>query len=148
MRRRLSIAALVGFIGVLGLAGCGRQVAVTPPADILPACQALAENLPETLDGAGRRPTTPDSAATAAWGEPPLVMRCGVDRPEALTATSVLLEVNSVGWLPEPLEAGIIFTAVDWPSAEDPIFVEISIPDVYASPGSVVADLTAALTRP
>lgn len=136
---------MVAIIGVAGLAGCGRQVSITPPADPPPGCLALSENVPDTVDGAGRRPTTPESSATAAWGEPPIVMRCGVQRPGALTPTSVLLEIDAVGWLPEPLEAGIVFTSVDWPSAEEPIYVEVAIPDAYASPGSIVADLTAAL---
>lgn len=136
----------IGILSLVGLSGCGRQVAVTAPSDPPTACRELQANLPDTLDGAGRRPTTPDSPATAAWGEPPLVMRCGVPRPPALEPTSVLLDVDSVGWLPEPLEAGTLFTSVDWPTSEQPVYVEIAIPDAYAAPGSIVADLTAALT--
>lgn len=138
----LTVVALTVF----GVTGCGRQVSVTPPADPPAACAALAQNLPDTLDGAGRRPTTPDSPATAAWGEPPIVMRCGVPRPAAATPTAVLLEVDTIGWLPEPLDAGIVFTSIDWPTSEEPIYIEVAIPDAYASPGSVVADLTSALT--
>lgn len=73
-------------------------------------------------------------------------MRCGVSRPAAATPTAVLLEVDTIGWLPETLDAGIVFTSIDWPTSEEPIYIEVAIPDAYASPGSVVADLTSALT--
>ena len=145
--------ALVATLLTAGLAvtGCGRQVAVEPPPQAPPICADLVAALPDTVDGAGRRPTTPDSPATAAWGEPPIVVRCGVPRPSALTPTSVLLEVGGIGWLPEPLSAGTVFTAVEFASADlDGAgaalpFVEVAIPEAYLSPGGIIADISGAV---
>ena len=149
LRRSLALG-----LGVLVLCGCGRQVAVTPPevtdgtnAGIPQACQRVEPELPDTVDGAGRRPTTPDSPATAAWGDPAITWRCGVPRPSALTATSVLIEVGGISWLPEELTAGTLFTAVEWPDGERPVYAEVAIPDAYAAPGGILADLAPALQR-
>ncbi len=145
---------VIGVVLVAGLAltGCGRQVAVEPAQQPPAICSDLIAALPETVDGAGRRPTTPVSPATAAWGEPPIVVRCGVAQPAALTSTSVLLEVDGIGWLPEPLAAGTLFTAVEFPDPEPGEgsvlpFVEVAIPQEYQSPGGIIADISAAITN-
>jgi len=47
------------------------------------ACAALLEALPEQLDpGVERRPVEPDAGRTAAWGDPPVTLECGVPAPE------------------------------------------------------------------
>jgi Protein of unknown function (DUF3515) len=49
---------------------------------------------------------------TAAWGDPPVVLRCGVADPTGLTATSEIIEVEGVDWfLTEPASA-YVFTTV------------------------------------
>lgn len=144
---------LIGSLVVIGLilTGCGRQVAVEPPSQPPAICSALVAGLPPAVDGAGQRPTTPDSPATAAWGEPPIVLRCGVSPPAALSPTSVLLEVDGIGWLPEPLEAGTVFTAVEFDGGElggedaSTLFIEVVIPQAYASPGGIIADISSGL---
>ena len=86
-----------------------------PPADG-PAAQsgaALHRSLPEQLDGRERRETDPASQrTTAAWGDPAVVLRCGVDRPAALTATSEVLEVDGVEWFLEERPTAFVFTTV------------------------------------
>lgn len=118
---------------------------MTPPASTEPQCVAAEQALPDQVAGAGRRPTTPESPAVAAWGDPPIVWRCGVPRPAALTQTSRLLELDGVSWLPETLTAGTAFTAVDWPTASDPVYIEVVVPAVYAPEARALADLLPAL---
>jgi hypothetical protein len=145
----------LALIAVVLASGCGRQVAVEPPPQLTPGCSERVAALPDIVDGAGRRPTSPRSEATAAWGEPPIVLRCGVARPSALESTSVLLEVDGIGWFPEPLEAGTVFTAVTFdPEAFDSDgfvdtepFIEVIIPDAYSSPGGIIADISSALVQ-
>jgi len=121
--------------------GCGRQVAVPPPDS--PATVCAAVTLPATIAGAGLRPTSePD---TAAWGEPPITYRCGVARPGMLTPASRLLEVSGVGWLPLEGAGGTGFIAVTWPSESAPVYVEVLVPEEYAAPAAVLADLSPAL---
>jgi hypothetical protein len=89
-------------------------VSVRPPADGPAAqpCAALHRSLPEELDGRERRETSPASQLTTAWGDPAVVLRCGVDRPAALTATSEVLEVDGVEWFLEERPAAFVFTTV------------------------------------
>jgi hypothetical protein len=127
------------------MSACGRQVAVDPPepdsAYVGQQCDELASGLPQTVDGAGRRPTTPNIPSTAAWGEPPIVLRCGVQRPAAFSPTSTVVDVAGITWFPEELTAGVLFTAVDWPSSGQPVFIEVAIPDRYESPAAIITDI-------
>lgn len=138
---KAGLAVAVAF----SLAACGRQVAITVPEPTDPRCAAVVSALPETIDGAGKRPTAPESIATAAWGEPPIVLRCGVSRPSALTPTSSLVEVNGVAWLPEELSAGVLFTVVGWPDDTNPLYLEVAVPEAYPAPANVLADLSPVL---
>lgn len=138
----VAIAALA-VVAATALTGCGREVAVAPvEPPPPPICQDLVDALPETALAAGRRPT--GEVGTAAWGEPPIVLRCGVPRPAALTATSTLVEVNTIAWLPEELTNGTLFTVVEWPDASTPVYVEIAVPSAYRPPADVLADVSGA----
>lgn len=143
MRRRLpaATALIAAFLGAVPLASCGRQVAVPPPDS--PASICTDVSLPASIAGAGSRPTT--EPGTAAWGEPPITYRCGVARPAALDATSALLEVSGIGWLPLEASGGTAFIAVTWPTTDSPVYVEVLVPDDYAAPADVLADLSPAL---
>jgi hypothetical protein len=75
-------------------------------------CGRLHDALPRSLDGRDRVGARPSSTRTAAWGDPPVVLRCGVDRPAGLTATSQVVEVDGVEWfLTEPAPP-YVFTTV------------------------------------
>jgi hypothetical protein len=105
----LALAALAGCSG-----GSSGPVPVTPPAAAAaaPGCATLHGALPTTLDGRASRVTTPRSTSTAAWGDPALVLRCGVRRPAALRLTSELIVVDHVAWLPEDRPQWYVFTTV------------------------------------
>lgn len=68
-------------------------------------------HLPATVDGRKRRATDPASVRVAAWGDPAVVLRCGVPRPRQLAPTSEVVEVNGVAWFLEPGSA-YVFTTV------------------------------------
>ncbi|SDG70101.1 DUF3515 domain-containing protein [Pseudonocardia oroxyli] len=84
------------------------------------ACTDLLAALPPDLPGdpalVGRPVTEPGVAAWAAAPRP-VVLRCGLPRPQELTPTSTLTEVNGVSWLtitdgtPEP--SLVTYVAVD-----------------------------------
>jgi hypothetical protein len=73
-------------------------VPVTVPAGRQAGCERLHHALTGDLGGRERRDTEPVSERTAAWGDPPLVLRCGVRRPAGLAADSELIEVDGVAW--------------------------------------------------
>jgi len=77
--------------------------AVDAPGAGTPACAALTAALPTQLGGLPRRTIQhgddPSMTGVAAWGEPPVVLRCGVPTPAELTCTAALQEVDGVAWL-------------------------------------------------
>ncbi len=98
------------------IVGCSPDaVRVEPPsadAAALTVCERLDPELPERVDDAEQRPTRPTSPLTAAWGEPALVLRCGVARPPGLGPMSEVLEVEGVEWFLVESDAGYTFTTV------------------------------------
>jgi hypothetical protein len=87
-------------------------VAVDVPDAPGPGCARLHEALPDEVDGRDRRDTEPASRRTAAWGDPPLLLRCGVPRPPGLTPTSEVLEVDGVEWFLTERSRAFVFTTV------------------------------------
>jgi hypothetical protein len=138
---------LVGALALLTLTGCSAGLAVplpSPPPIGAAAytCSALHGGLPEEVLGHGVTATTPKSPLTSAWGQPPIVFRCGVATPKALTPTSQLLTVDGVDWLPEKQTQGYLFTTVG-----RSVNVEVAVPDAYSPEADALADLSPAIAR-
>ena len=94
---------------------------VTPEADA--SCPALMGRLPLELAGEQSRPVDSDSPYAYAWGEPPIVLVCGVERPAALEPTSPLIQINGVNWLVDTSDPDrIVWTAVD-----RPVYVQVTV---------------------
>jgi hypothetical protein len=73
--------------------------------------------------------TTPSSPFVVAWGDPAVVLRCGVPRPARLSATSSLLDVNGVSFLPVRVGDHTAYTAID-----RAVYVEVDVPTSYSQP--------------
>ena len=84
------------------LASCAsgpvRIDAPRPSAADAKACRDLVADLPDTMAGHDRREITGDTAYGAAWGDPAIVLVCGVDDPPSRTASSTCVEVDGTGW--------------------------------------------------
>ncbi len=132
--------------GAMLLAGCSGSVRVEPPEPVpdeatSAACATFTAALPEVLPTAGeRRATSPDSPLTAAYGDPPVAVRCGVPRPTALTPTSLLVTVDGIDWLPEQLTGGWLLTTVGRAA-----HVELTVPADRGPAPSIAADLSATI---
>jgi hypothetical protein len=140
-RRLVTTGLLAGL--VMLIASCSTAVDVSPPDPAPTArdlCGALAQQLPDVVVGQEARDTAPDSDLTAAWGDPAIVLRCGVPEPEALEPTSQLVTVDGVDWFPEQLTAGYLFTTYG-----RAVFVEVSVPDDYAPEAGALTDLADAV---
>ncbi len=126
---------------VLVTAGCGNQtVQMQPPetdGQTTEACAALVADLPDTLLDADRATVQPESEVMAAWGDPPIGLRCGVDRPSSLEIDSVLEEVNGVAWLPQQGDPPTMYTAV-----EREAYVELTVPPSYGAPAEALVQLS------
>ncbi len=137
-RRRAAGLALL-----LSLTACSGAVAVpepTPDESGRTVCAQLVAALPDRVLDATRRTAEP-GVLTAAWGDPPITLRCGVAAPPGLVPTSECLEVNGVGWFAEEAEGGRLYTTIG-----RRVFVEVGVPSDYGPQASALVDLAAAVS--
>jgi Protein of unknown function (DUF3515) len=134
------VAVVAGLTALAGLTGCSDAVRVPVPTTTGAAaaqCRALQARLPQTLMGVKRRSSSPASADTAAWGDPPITLRCGVPEPAAMNPASpqydpketqsVAEESDGVCWLSQPTDGGgFRFTTV-----KQQTYVEVDVPGAY-----------------
>ncbi|HCX84035.1 MAG TPA: DUF3515 domain-containing protein [Micrococcales bacterium] len=74
---RPSAAVLALGLTTATLASCSSAAVLEPaPSASDPVCAQVLQALPGELGGATQRETT--SQASAAWGDPPITLRCGV----------------------------------------------------------------------
>ena len=143
------MALFVGGTLALGVAAFAllrsAAVPIDPPnAGSAPAaaCRDLQTLLPDPLDGRPRRDTVPTSTLTAAWGDPAVVLRCGVARPATLTLTSELFQADGVSWFAEQVPGGWRFTATGRQA-----YVEVTVPGTQAQASAPLVDLAPAVSN-
>ncbi|TWG98352.1 uncharacterized protein DUF3515 [Nocardioides sp. J9] len=95
-------AALLSLLALSpALAACGGPVEVDVPsmtdADRA-TCDAFTADLPDTLAEQERVEIDPADAPAAAFGDPAVVVRCGVAEPEDFDLASSCELANGVGW--------------------------------------------------
>ncbi len=135
---------------MLLIAGCSPgpvslDDAPRPDGPDAAACAALVEALPDSVSGLERREVSPSGVRGAAWGDPPIELRCGVGEPAGLTDVSACQVVNSVGWfIPEEQITGsptaIVMTTIDRSPR-----IEVRIPVDYFPPAATMAVLADAI---
>ncbi|MGH3473228.1 MAG: DUF3515 domain-containing protein [Nocardioidaceae bacterium] len=150
-RRPTRLVALFAWAALLLTACGGRgevQVTPTEPAGVArQQCTRLVAHAPSSVDGQQRRSITPHDALAGAWGDPPIVLRCGVQRPAALRPTSQCFAINGVGWLvtqdgkevdpARPVTGTLVFTTIGRAA-----YVQVTVPDNYQPATDVLVDLT------
>ncbi|MGH3907773.1 MAG: DUF3515 domain-containing protein [Pseudonocardiaceae bacterium] len=139
----LPVALIVGVLVAAAVVRSQRPgplplATVAAPAADSPDCARLLAALPQELDGDGdqsmhrRQVAAPAPASapagTAAWGEPPVVLRCGLGRPGALTVTSRLLDVSGVQFLALPASEVPDTGAGSWVAVDRPVYVVVTLP--------------------
>lgn len=116
--------------------GAGAQPSVLPPivvtappsdASTAAPCTQVLRALPVQLGPLAPRTVTPnpDSPFVTAWGDPAVVLRCGVNRPAKLVPGSadVVVLVGGVNWLPDQHTDDTVFVSID-----RAVYVEVSVP--------------------
>ena len=109
------------------------------------ACGDLVDDLPPQVADQAVREVSPADAPAAAWGDPAIVLRCGVDVPSGFTDTSTCTTVDGVDWyIPEAqLQAGGDLTMT---SVNRDVSVEVELPEEYFPPATALADLAPAVS--
>lgn len=127
-------AALLGVAAVVLLAGCtqgggsGAVKAVPFDRADTPICQAVSAHWPGTVGGLEPRVTAVQTRGVAAWGDPPVVARCGKQAPPP--TTDQCLDINGIDWVATPLDDGaMMFTTY----GRDPA-LEVLVPAEHESP--------------
>lgn len=130
-------------LAALAVAGCGRTVAVEPLPMAEPgtatACATLVDRLPDRISVGRAWRVAPDPSSTAAWGSPPVVLRCGDSLPQP-GPSDQLLSVNGTTWWVEQLSNGERYTSVDRTPG-----VIVSVPTVDRPSAEVLMELLPAL---
>jgi hypothetical protein len=132
-------------LGAATLAACSTATAHGPvpvrPAGgpsgaVLARCAHLSQLLPAQLNGLPKRPTWPRSELTAAWGNPPVTLQCGVARPAGWGVGVDTLEVSGVDWYQQ-----LSGSRVEWTVVGRDVYVAFTAPTSYQGQGDFLAVL-------
>ncbi|SEG92538.1 Protein of unknown function [Actinacidiphila yanglinensis] len=120
-----------------------ESVAVpVPNARVTAYCEALHARLPKKVDGLSGHDLKPASPLTAGWGDPTIVLRCGVPRPaEDDDVNTPGAEVGGVGWSFEQQSDGGARLTTTLRKA----YVELTLPPKYAHDATPLTELAAAV---
>jgi hypothetical protein len=146
LRRLLVPAVLLPLLTAVGCSSTdaargatARAPVPAPDAAAAKACRKLHAGLPKDVDGLGRNDPAPSSELTAGWGDPAIILRCGVPRPAALDDPKTDgVEVNGVDWAIVHEDGGPYLLCTTLRIA----YVEVTIPAARAGNGlSPLTDL-------
>jgi hypothetical protein len=148
---RLPVVTAVVTALVTALAGCDAGSVSVEPTDPrgadAAACSRLLDALPETVSDQPRRAVEPEDAYAAAWGEPAIVLRCGVPMPANFDRAATCQEANGVGWFVpqeqiDDQQADVVMTTIG--RAQN---VEVVVPGSYRPPAATMVDLAEAVKQ-
>jgi len=110
------------------------------------ACTALVDYLPHRVSERPRRETKGGDLG-AAWGDPAIVLTCGVGTPEGYRPTSPCQRVNGVGWfVPEDQISDqgkdVVMTTIDRKPN-----IEVDVPSEYRPPDATMVDLAGTIKK-
>lgn len=110
-------------------------------------CAHLNTLLPGRLESLGSRVVEPHSPLTHAWGDPAVVLRCGVARPAGYSPkSSETTVVNGVTWFQQIGKDTVTWTALRPARSGVPeVDVALTIPTHYAEQGAFLVDLATPL---
>jgi hypothetical protein len=121
----------VALLCVALVAGCGGTTLEPGPDAAAPACAGVEQRLPATVLGAPEGTT--DVEGAAVWGDPAVVLRCGVTAPGPTTDRCVT--VDDVDWVFTEDDDGYRFVTFGRTPA-----VEVTVPkqiDRTEAPGAL-----------
>jgi len=121
------------------LAGCSSGEVRVDDHDLSDAdratCEALVDDLPDTLAGEPRRPVDPDGGPGAAWGDPAYVLTCGVPAPAGYEPTATCSDIKGVGWYVTDDQLSDLDVDVTPIALTRTPYVELLVPSSYRTDG-------------
>ncbi len=102
------VVLAIGAAVTLGVINNANPVVATGPVPVpafgqpgadSAACKTLMPKLPTDLAGSKQRPVEGGgNESVAAWGDPLIILRCGLETPQELNCSAVLTLVDDVAW--------------------------------------------------
>ncbi len=122
---------------LLLLAGCSSGLVVdtyptTPNTDA--DCAALYADGAQEV--AGQKQVLVKGTKATAWGDPAIILRCGVTAPDNLKPTSRCDMVAGVGWFTEKLADGYLFTTIG-----RGFYISVEVPSDYDPAADALVDV-------
>lgn len=147
--RVVGVAAVCLFAGPL-LTGCGSGAVDVPRFRVTAAghdgCAQLLKSLPKKVADQTQRRTT-GSVYAAAYGDPAIVLRCGVEKPADETPTAICLTARGLGWIVPPAQIDDLGADVVMTLIKRSFRVDVTIPAHYRpnGPTEAMVDLASTL---
>ncbi|WP_371526956.1 DUF3515 domain-containing protein [Streptomyces sp. NBC_01283] len=149
-RRRCLVPAPVLAL-LIASAGCSsadetvKAAVPTPDSKVTELCRNLDERLPNKVDGLKRADPEPKSELTAGWGDPAIILRCGVARPPKMNDPEAdAVTVDGVNWLLDEQDDG----SFRFTSTLRKAYVEVTLPKERAGDGvSPLTDFAAPVKK-
>jgi hypothetical protein len=114
-----------------------------PSGAVRAICARLVDYLPPTLAGNASRVISPRSPLVHVWGDPPIVLRCGVPRPAGYDpASAEATVVNGVHWFQQ-----IGTDDVTWTAIRRGVNLELTVPKSYDAQGAFLVALGASIDK-
>jgi hypothetical protein len=116
---------------VSGDSSSAREQLPVLPVQVPPAtqeadtyCPGLMSTLPVELAGEPSRRVKSDTPYAYAWGDPAIVLICGVDRPAGFVVGVSAIQINGVQWYVDTDDPD---TTV-WTTVDRPVYLQVSLP--------------------
>jgi Protein of unknown function (DUF3515) len=140
-----ALALLITVAGCSSADDSASAVVPSPGAGVVKLCRELDRVLPSKVDDQDRRDPEPASALTAGWGDPAIILRCGVERPSKMDDPEADgVEANGVGWLLQKQDDG----AFRFTTTLRKAYVELTIPKNRTGDGlAPLVDLASAVKK-
>lgn len=112
------------------------------------SCTKVLEQLPVTLGKLAPRVvhTTPDTPYVVAWGDPPVVLRCGVDRPKDLVPGSSVQDFTAGSTSGPYYDVTKSGDANVWTTVDRAVYISITVPSAYQG-ADLVPPLSEAIAK-
>lgn len=136
--KKLALVALL-----LVVAGCSPGLRVDtyptePRTDV--ECKALLADVPPKVAGEDSILVQGDNAA--AWGAPPVIARCGVEKPADLNRASACFPAGGVDWFAETTADGFLFTTIG-----REFYISVEVPKAYDPASDALVDLAPSVLK-
>jgi hypothetical protein len=95
---------------------------VTPAADL--ACPVLMGQLPLELAGESSRLVDSATPYAYAWGDPPVVLTCGVPPPAGYVVGSATIAISGVEWFVDTSRPDVVV----WTTVDRNVPVQVQVP--------------------